>query len=214
MKLNFLKIFSPFMSLIFSINAFANIPVIDVSSIIQLGFILNKAKDQYMEMQKITNDIENWRNLSWSDYKNSLDSLLAAMQDMQGITSDVNRDVEEFQKLFPGYSTKITDFNKSYSDRNQALMNILQQQVHAADQAHKINQDASNRHPDTAAAIAKEELSSLRELNVLLASETKSESAYRANHLQEKAEERQNIENLIGDHHMQNDYQTKVGEGQ
>ena len=196
-------------------NVFAQgYPVFDLSSWIELGSILAQAEEQYTEIQKITADIKNWQNLSWDNYRTDLNSLLTAMHDVQSLTTDVNKDVSQFQALFPGYNTKITDYNKSFSDRNSALLNILQQQVVAADQAYRINSSAKDRQFTTAAAIAQEELSSLRDLNVLIASESKTESAYRANHMQEKAEDKQAVEKFIGTHEMQQHYNTQVGEGQ
>ena len=215
MKNKFSKIVAMTSVTIFTSSVLAQgYPVFDFSSWIELGTMIAKAEAQYAELQKITEDIRNWRNLDWADYKGNLNSLLDVMQDVQGISSDVNRDVSDFQKLFPGYNTKILDYNKSFSDRNSAMMNILQQQIHAADQAYKINNEASERRSDSAAAIAQDELASLRQLNILIASETKTESAYRANHLQEEAEKKQAVEKLIGTHEMQQQYKTQVGEGQ
>lgn len=199
----------------FSTNVFSQSGiVIDIAAEARLLTIMQQTLQQYEEIQKITADIQNWRDLDWKNYREDLSSLLKAMHDVQGITTDIGTDVSEFQALFPGYKTKITDYNKSFSDRNSALLNLLQQQVLAADQAYKINTAAKDKQFTTAAAIAQEELSSLKDLNVLIASESRTEAAYRANHMQEKAEDKQAIEKFIGTHEMQQHYNTQVGEGQ
>ncbi len=199
-----------FTSKIFAQSGF----VIDIAAEARLLTIMQQTLKQYEEMQKITADIKNWENLDWRDYRNELNSLLTVMHDVQSITTDIGKDVSEFQALFPGYDTKIIDYNKSFSNRNSALLNLLQQQVLAADQAYKINNGSKDKELKTAAAIAQEELASLRHLNVLIASESKAEAAYRANHVQEKAEDKQAIEKFIGTHETQQHYKTQVGLGQ
>ena len=198
-----------------SIKSFAccgeDIPYL-IKILIQAEKENQKLQDQYNQLTQITDDIKNWRSLDWSSYNNSLNTLLIQMENTGELSANINNGVTSFQNLFPGYSTNITGFNKSFQSRNQALINVLRAQMQVANQSHEMSRNNAKQILNTAAAISQAQLVSLRQLNEMMEAESRKEAAFRANHLQQQAEERLSVQKFIGTYKKQNQYKTWVGE--
>ena len=178
-----------------------------------LTAILAQCVTEVTELQQMVNQIEEWKSLTWGDYRGDLQKVLSTMQTAQGLSINTGNEIADFQKLFPGYNdSKAIDANKSFQTRNSALLDQMQTQVEFLDEIHKMNSNYSNASFNSSAEIAQQSLQNLRELNSLVESESRAQTIFRANEVQQKNEDTAAAKMFFAPHKMQDSYQTQIGD--
>lgn len=211
------------MSLFHSLT-FATMPVVDYTAIAQLikeyeqlTNISSQMKQSAKYLSQLNNDSIKWMTADFSKYFNSINQLKNDLEKANDIIStDTNLGLQQYNKLYPGYDGfAIRNYAEDFKNRSNSLLKLLSAQIAIADDALANQKDINNSDKRSAAAVANLTLASLSNLNTQISAEIRAANAYRASQTQNNIDQKQELQNFIGNPYKKHDpstLKTCVGE--
>lgn len=181
--------------------AYAFLPVIDISAIVQLAHQLNQLKEQSKYLQAELKQLGSTQ-YRWGQTQALVDQLQGLVEHSRGLASDTAALDQQFRAAYPGYQAP-HDFSQSYQQNTQRLLQTLNgvsqaMAVHGRDFKNEntrltfLQQQAQHAQGQTQAIQASSQLTSeavsqLQLLRQSILAQSKAQLAYYATQTQEAA---------------------------
>ena len=192
-----------------SINAYAEVPVVDLSAIAQLVQQVSSLQQQVAFMQQNLNQLGTF---NWSDINSSASQIAQTMNAANGLSYASSNIATQFQNSYPGYKAD-SNYSQSYSTISANSLNTFKGTLQAlnmsygtfmsdsarikAMQSQAAGADGAMKAMAVNGQLAGEVANQVSQLRSVMLAQSSSENAYMAQQAQTEATKKANSDALF-----------------